>query len=91
MQTSKNSSRLISVNLLNRLLSHWNILPVFEAERDKSRKLKYLKSTNGNSDAQFYWVSNKMFVLRFPLGRAAPGAAVKAPRIMLYCLVLNEY
>ena len=26
-------------------------------ERDKSRKLKYLKSTNGN-DAQFYWVSN---------------------------------
>ena len=34
----------MDVNLLNSLLSHWNNLPVFEAERDKSRKLKYLKS-----------------------------------------------
>jgi len=29
-------------------------------ERDKSRKLKYLKSTNGNG-AQFYWVNKNVF------------------------------
>ena len=56
-------------------------------ERDKSRKLKYLKSTNGN-DAQFIGLENKM-VGHIPVGR---GHLV--PRLLpdncRYCLILKN-
>ncbi len=44
---------LADVNLLGCLLSVVEYLAAFKNERDKSRKLKYLKSTNG-SDAQSF-------------------------------------
>ena len=48
-------------------------------ERDKSRKLKYLKKTADGCDAQFpFWLVIELFVSH-PLGSEAPGADQSSP------------